>query len=232
MCLCGGCQYFVRIVSLPFCVLVQATSPEVGYWLQWIVSLLRRHGSYLQSAKGRLAVLESLRALLRVCVQHEKDLLRISQDNLFLSSFLCDQMQPSRDVLSDLEAQRQAEQELLDRQAQQEQEEEEGSYVLAMEGSESGEDVPWTISLDGSGGAWNSAWNDDDDEEVVEEEMDEEEEKPSRPQDNSNKTKKNDKKTKSTSGQSGPASKATSPKEEDSVHSEAAALKKKKKKAT
>lgn len=78
-----------------------ASSPRVEFYLCWVVALLQLHGAYLQQAKGQLGLTETLRALLRVLQQHEKDVLKMTEDNLFLLQFVAAQMRPEHDLLAE-----------------------------------------------------------------------------------------------------------------------------------
>jgi periodic tryptophan protein 2 len=139
------------------------SSPDLGYYLEWVVQLLRTHGPYIQSTRANLVVAESLRSLLRACVIHEKELVRITQDNLFAASYLAAQMHEGSDRMQELQA-------ALDQtelgHAELEGEEEESCVLSLQEGQGQGQEgdgdaVPWSIAL-GEEGRWTSAWQDDD----------------------------------------------------------------------
>ena len=61
-------------------------SRHVEYYLQWCWSLLRTHGSALQG--DSLPHMESLRALIRAVGSHEKEIMKMSDENAFSLEFL------------------------------------------------------------------------------------------------------------------------------------------------
>lgn len=144
-------------------------SHSLGFYLAWTVAVLREHGHYLGGAG--LQAKDALRALLRGCSVHDKELLRVAEANLFACSYLRGKMQRTQDRIRDLE-QMLAEAEAAEGEDEEVYEEEgagdEGSYVVEGEHSLGGAEdgaVPWTISHSaGGGGAWASAWNEDEEE--------------------------------------------------------------------
>eukprot|EP00981_Chlorochromonas_danica_P009320 scaffold2613_cov159-Ochromonas_danica.AAC.7 len=155
-----------------------SSSQQLGYLLHWAVGLLRLHGSYLlQTSRANLALAESLRSLLRACTLHEKEILRIAQDNLFSLSYLRGQMAEDKDLITSLTALK-MEEELAAAQDEQEDEEDdeedEEGLVMALENDDDDDEVPWTISTDPDG-QWNAVWQDDEGDDAVE--VEEEKEK-------------------------------------------------------
>ena len=61
-------------------------SRHVEYYLQWCWNLLRTHGSTLQG--DSLPHMESLRALIRAVGSHEKEIMKMSDENTFSLEFL------------------------------------------------------------------------------------------------------------------------------------------------
>ena len=66
-----------------------AASRHVEYYLAWCWAVLRAHGAALQA--DSLPHLESLRALIRAVGLHEKEVMRMSDENLFSLEFLATQ---------------------------------------------------------------------------------------------------------------------------------------------
>jgi periodic tryptophan protein 2 len=66
-----------------------AASRHVEYYLAWCWAVLRAHGAVLQA--DSLPHLESLRALIRAVGLHEKEVMRMSDENLFSLEFLATQ---------------------------------------------------------------------------------------------------------------------------------------------
>ena len=74
-------------------------SIHLEYYLRWSQCLLREYGEILRNNHGQLkhiatsqmAIVESLRSLLRVITSHEKEVLRMTEENYYSLDFLCSQ---------------------------------------------------------------------------------------------------------------------------------------------
>jgi periodic tryptophan protein 2 len=80
-----------------------SSSNRFEFYLSWVLAIMQLHGSFLQLAKNNLSLTEALRALLRVLQQHEKDVLKMTEDNLFLVQFIIAQLRPEQDLLKESE---------------------------------------------------------------------------------------------------------------------------------
>ena len=65
-------------------------SRHLEYYLKWCWNILRNYGNVLQS--DSMPYLSCLRALIRVVGSHEKEIMRMSDDNMFTLEFLNSQM--------------------------------------------------------------------------------------------------------------------------------------------
>jgi Dip2/Utp12 Family len=65
-------------------------SRHVEYYLRWVWAILRSYGTVLQA--DSMPFLESIRALIRAVGSHEKEILKMSDENLFSLEFLSSQM--------------------------------------------------------------------------------------------------------------------------------------------
>ncbi len=72
--------------------LSQVASRHVEYYLQWCWAVICTHGPILQSAVTAMPLMESLRALIRAVSLHEKEIMRMSDENQFTLSFLSSQL--------------------------------------------------------------------------------------------------------------------------------------------
>lgn len=121
-------------------------SRYLEYYLQWIVSILTIFGQYLNNNNENLLIIESLRSVLRGLNQHEKEIMKISSDNLYSLTFLLTQMSVNDDFLGKVE-EKEKENEENDEKKENEIDNNEVEVI----------DAPWN-------GNWNSTWNDEDDE--------------------------------------------------------------------
>lgn len=67
-------------------------SRHTEFYLQWCWHVLHTHGAALTSALNSMAHLESVRALIRAISSHEKEIMRMSDENGFSLEFLTMQM--------------------------------------------------------------------------------------------------------------------------------------------
>eukprot|EP01034_Spumella_vulgaris_P031898 gene31898-39410_t len=86
-------------------------SRHVEYYLQWCWGVICTHGAILQSALTAMPLQESLRSLIRAVSVHEKEIMRMSDENQFTLRFLTAQMdalpKPSAAVLTQEEVEAQ-----------------------------------------------------------------------------------------------------------------------------
>ena len=73
-------------------IVLQVESRHVEYYLNWCWALLRTYGSLLQT--DSMPYMESLRALIRAVGTHEKEIMKMSDENMFNMEFLCSQAPP------------------------------------------------------------------------------------------------------------------------------------------
>ena len=67
-------------------------SRHIEYYLQWCWQVLHAHGAALSSTLNSMAHLESVRALIRAISAHEREVMKMSDENLFSLHFLVSQM--------------------------------------------------------------------------------------------------------------------------------------------
>lgn len=70
-----------------------ASSRHLEYYLTWTWAVLRTHGEALSSTLAPMTVQQSMRALIRVVTAHEREFVKMCEDNLFMLNFLATQMQ-------------------------------------------------------------------------------------------------------------------------------------------
>jgi len=67
-------------------------SRHTEYYLHWCWNLLHTHGAVLLTVLNSMAHLESVRALIRAISTHEREIMRMSDENVFSLRFLTSQM--------------------------------------------------------------------------------------------------------------------------------------------
>ena len=77
-------------ISFYFCL--QVASRHTEYYLHWCWNLLHTHGAVLLTVLNSMAHLESVRALIRAISTHEREIMRMSDENVFSLAFLNSQM--------------------------------------------------------------------------------------------------------------------------------------------
>lgn len=67
-------------------------SRHTEYYLHWCWYVLNTHGAALSTSLNSMAHLESIRALIRAVSTHEREIMKMSDENVFSLSFLTSQM--------------------------------------------------------------------------------------------------------------------------------------------
>ena len=73
------------------------SSPHLGFYLHWCWALIVTHGTTLQSATISMPIMESLRALIRAISVHEKEVLKMSDENQFTLDFIMKQLRRQKE---------------------------------------------------------------------------------------------------------------------------------------
>ena len=114
------------------------------------MSILQEHGKLIQINQSNLSLIETLRGMLRALLVHEKEIYRVTTDNMFMLEFIMSQLN-----LTDQNSLSQIENEPLS---------DEPETVDDLKNSECG--IVNDEDFDGewsNQGEWNSAWVDQED---------------------------------------------------------------------
>jgi hypothetical protein len=71
---------------------LQIASRHIEYYLHWCWNLLQTHGAVLTSILNSMAHLESIRSLIRAISMHEREIMKMSDENYFSLTYLTSQM--------------------------------------------------------------------------------------------------------------------------------------------